>query len=100
MPTSSVIRPTSPEVVNTFLRDGLDVAAGVTQQLEAYAKRLGGLRLLEGSFMVIRQAMGIAKPRGAGAAEWLNIFIRDILRNGFVTTAVQRHSVDGVSIPA
>ncbi|BCF95947.1 hypothetical protein PPGU19_005160 [Paraburkholderia sp. PGU19] len=34
---------TSPEVVNTYLRDRLDVAAGVKQQLEADAKRLGGL---------------------------------------------------------
>jgi polar amino acid transport system substrate-binding protein len=58
--------PTSPTVVDTFmaLGDQADVAAGVKQQLEADAARLGGLRLLPGRFMVIRQAMGVPKSRG------------------------------------
>lgn len=41
---------TSPEVVNTFVREGLDVAAGVKQQLDADAARIGGLRLLSMRF--------------------------------------------------
>ncbi|SAK89262.1 ABC amino acid transporter, periplasmic ligand binding protein [Caballeronia pedi] len=90
---------TSPEVVNTFLRDGLDVAAGVTQQLEADAKRLGGLRLLDGNFMVICQSMGIAKSRGEGAAAWLDVFVSELVRSGFVADAVSRYRVDGVSVP-
>ena len=49
---------TSPTVVDTFLADGSDVAAGVKQQLEMDARRHAGLRLLPGSFMTIRQAMG------------------------------------------
>ncbi|MFL9908325.1 ABC transporter substrate-binding protein [Paraburkholderia sp. RL17-337-BIB-A] len=90
---------TSPEVVNTFLRDELDVAAGVTQQLQADAERLGGLRLLHGNFMVIRQAMGIAKSRGADAAAWLDEFISEATRGGFVRAAITRHQIDGVSVP-
>ena len=38
--------PTSPAVVDTFLEQKLDVAAGVRQQLEADAARHAGLRLL------------------------------------------------------
>jgi polar amino acid transport system substrate-binding protein len=90
---------TSPEVVNTFLRNNLDVAAGVTQQLEADAKRIGGLRLLEGNFMVIRQAMGVAKTRGPKAAAWLSDFVAESVRNGFVKAAVARHGIDGVTLP-
>ena len=41
--------PTSPAVVDTFVAQGADVAAGVRQQLEADAARIGGLRLLPGA---------------------------------------------------
>ena len=43
-----------------------DVAAGVKQQLQADAARLGGVRLLPGRFMVIEQAMGVPSARGDG----------------------------------
>ncbi|MBN3754793.1 ABC transporter substrate-binding protein [Paraburkholderia sp. Tr-20389] len=88
---------TSPEVVNTFLSEGLDVAAGVRQQLEADANRLDGLRLLDGNFMVIRQAMGVAKSRGPRTAAWLEEFIAGMKRNGFIREAIRRHALDGVS---
>jgi len=89
---------TSPEVVNTFLREGLDVAAGVKPQLEADAQRLGGLRLLSENFMVIRQAMGIAKSRGPEAAGWLDDFIARMKRNGVVAAAMRGHGIQGASI--
>lgn len=91
---------TSPEVVNTFLRDNLDVAAGVTQQLEADADRIGSLRLLDGNFMVIRQAMGIARSRGTNASARLQTFVSEMVRNGFVAEALARHRVEGVTIAA
>jgi polar amino acid transport system substrate-binding protein len=55
--------PTSPEVTDLFLAQNLEVAAGVRQQLEADAKRVGGVRLLPGRFMVIEQAMAVPKGR-------------------------------------
>src|SRR5699024_9142072 len=55
--------PTSPAVVDVYLEQELDVAAGVKQQLELDAGRVGGLRLLPGRFMVIQQAMGLPKGR-------------------------------------
>ena len=63
--------PSSPAVVDHFIATGADVAAGVKQQLEADAARLGGLRLLPGRFMVIQQAMGCPKGRGDAAAQAL-----------------------------
>src|SRR4051794_5874800 len=50
--------PTSPAVVDTFIKEHADVAANVKRQLEIDAKRVGGVRLLPGRFMVIQQAMG------------------------------------------
>lgn len=56
--------PTSPAVVDTSVALKADLAAGVKQQLEADARRIGGLRLLAGRFVVIRQAMGTPNSRG------------------------------------
>jgi polar amino acid transport system substrate-binding protein len=90
--------PTSPAVVDTFLEQGAEVAAGVRQQLEADAARLGGLRLLDQRFMVIEQAMGTPKPRGAEAAAFLAEFVEDMKAGGFVAEALERHKIQGASV--
>ncbi|MDQ3273353.1 MAG: transporter substrate-binding domain-containing protein, partial [Pseudomonadota bacterium] len=43
--------PTSEAVVDAMLKDGLEVASGVKQGLEADARRVGGVRLLGERFM-------------------------------------------------
>jgi polar amino acid transport system substrate-binding protein len=90
--------PTSPTVVDTFIEQGADVAAGVRQQLEADARRLGGLRLLADRFMVIQQAMGTPKRRGAEAAAFLARFVETTKASGFVAAALQRHAIQGASV--
>jgi len=89
---------TSQTVVDTFVAQGADVAAGVRQQLEADAARLGGLRLLGERFMVIRQAMGLAKTRGDAAAAYLDRFVEDMKSAGFVAAALARHGIRGASV--
>ena len=96
--SASLVRtPTSPEVVDSFLAQNLDVAAGVKQQLEADARRLGGVRLLPGRFMVIEQAMGVPKGRTAAQA-WLIDFIEEMKASGFVAGALQRHGIAGAAV--
>jgi ABC-type amino acid transport substrate-binding protein len=96
---ATIVRaPTSPTVVDTFLAEGLEVAAGVRQQLEADARRVGGLRLLEGHFMVIRQAMGLPRGRGEAAARYLVDFIEAMKASGFVADALERHGIEGASV--
>ena len=90
--------PTSPTVVDTFLELGAEVAAGVKQQLEADARRFGGLRLLDGRFMVIQQAMGVPKSRGAEAAAFLAAFVEEMKTGGFVAEALARHGIEGASV--
>ncbi|WP_175920904.1 ABC transporter substrate-binding protein [Burkholderia latens] len=90
--------PTSPTVVQVFLERELEVAAGVKQQLEADAAKAGGLRLLDERFMVIRQAMGVARSRGGMAAEALREFVEEMKRNGFVAEALERHRIAGASV--
>ncbi|MFL6633076.1 MAG: ABC transporter substrate-binding protein [Massilia sp.] len=90
--------PTSPTVVVTFLETAADVAAGVKQQLEADARRFGSLRLLDGRFMVIQQAMGVPKSRGAEAAAFLAAFVEEMKASGFVAEALARHRIEGASV--
>ncbi|MDR7376423.1 polar amino acid transport system substrate-binding protein [Rhodoferax ferrireducens] len=90
--------PTSPAVVDTFIAQGAEVAAGVKQQLQADARRLPGLRLLPGRFMVIQQAMGLPKGRGAAAAQLLHRYVEDMKASGFVADALLRHGIQGASV--
>ncbi len=89
--------PTSPMVVDTMVAQKLDVAAGVKQQLEADAKRLPGVRLLAGRFMVINQAMATPKGRAA-AARYLAEFVEEMKSSGFVANALSRHGIEGATI--
>jgi polar amino acid transport system substrate-binding protein len=90
---------TSPEVTDTLVGRNLDVAAGVRQQLEADARRVGGVRLLPGRFMVIEQAMGVPKGRVAMQA-WLTGFIEEMKATGFVADALRRHGIEGAAVAA
>jgi len=92
-----VYAPTSPAVTDLFVAQKLDVAAGVKQQLQADAKRLPGLRLLDGRFMVIQQAMATPSGREAGAA-YLNQFIEEMKASGFVAQALKRHGIEGAAV--
>ena len=90
--------PSSPAVVETFIAEGADVAAGVKQQLETDARQHPGHRLLDGRFMVIQQAMGVPKGRGEDAAHCLAQFVEDMKRGGFVADALRRHGIEGASV--
>lgn len=88
---------TSPAVVDTMVAQSVEVAAGVKQQLEADARRIPGVRLLEGRFMVINQAMAAPKGRSEGA-RYLARFIEEMKASGFVAAALQRHRIEGAAI--
>lgn len=90
--------PTSPAVVDAFLAQGADVAAGVKQQLEADAARLPGLRLLPGRFMVIEQAMGVQANRGEAAQQFLRRFVEEAKAGGFVAESLKRHGIQGATV--
>ena len=97
--SAEIVRaPSSPKVVDVFVEQMLEVAAGVKQQLEADQKRFTGYRLLPGRFMVIQQAMGLSQSRGAEAAQALAAFVQDMKASGFVAEALRRHGIQGASV--
>ena len=89
---------TSSVVVEEFVKQKIEVAAGVKQQLEADMKRFQGNRLLPGRFMVIQQAMGIPQSRGEEAAAYLKQFVEEMKRSGFVADSLMRHQIKGASV--
>jgi polar amino acid transport system substrate-binding protein len=89
--------PTSAVVVDFFIKENYEVAAGVKQQLEADAKRTAGVRLLPGRFMVINQAMASQKGKEAGA-RYVREFIEEMKASGFVARALERHRIEGAAV--
>jgi polar amino acid transport system substrate-binding protein len=97
--SAEIVRAESSQaVVDLFVAQGLDVAAGVRQPLEADARRIGGLRLLPGRFMVIQQAMGLPAARGEAARQALAAFVEEMKASGFVERALARHGITGASV--
>jgi polar amino acid transport system substrate-binding protein len=88
---------TSQAVTDTMLAEKLEVAAGVKQQLQGDAKRIPGLRLLDGRFMVINQAMAVPKGRPAGV-EYARAFVEEMKASGFVADALKRHNIEGAMV--
>ncbi|MCZ2495690.1 transporter substrate-binding domain-containing protein [Xylophilus sp. Kf1] len=90
--------PTSGMVVDAFMNQRLDVAAGVRQQLDMDARRFSGVRLLPGRFMVIEQAMGVPVGRPPLAVQALRAYVEEMKASGFVAQALQRHRIEGALV--
>jgi polar amino acid transport system substrate-binding protein len=89
--------PNSQTVVDTFLAEGCEAAAGVRQQIESDAAKHPELRVLGERFMVIRQAMGVATRRGPEAA-YLHAFVEEMKTAGYVAECLRAHDIEGASV--
>jgi polar amino acid transport system substrate-binding protein len=76
-------------MIDLFLSEKLDGAAGVKQPLVEYAKTDPNVRVMDGRFMVIEQAMGTPKGRPA-AVRYLRAFVEEMKSSGFVAGALAR----------
>ena len=85
-------------MIDMFVNDKLEVAAGVKQPLVAYAKDHPEVRVMDGHFMEIQQAMGTPKGRTAGAA-YLRAFVEDVKASGFVAEALKRSNQQAAVAP-
>jgi polar amino acid transport system substrate-binding protein len=85
-------------MIDLFVNDKLEVAAGVKQPLVAYAKDHPEVRVMDGHFMEIQQALGTPKGRTAGAA-YLRAFVEDVKASGFVAEALKRSGQSAAVAP-
>ena len=81
--------PTSPEAIDVFLKDKLEAAAGVKQPLRQFAKTHPNVRVMDGRFMAIEQALGTPKGREAGA-RFLREFVEEMKASGFVARGLEK----------
>ena len=80
-----------------FMRDQLDVLAGLTARHLQEIERLAGARILDGRFTTIRQALGTPKHRPAAAA-YLAAFTEEIKSSGLVAELIERHGARGLRV--
>jgi polar amino acid transport system substrate-binding protein len=75
--------------VKLFREQKLEAAAGVKQPIAAYAQKHPEVRVMDGRFMEIRQAMGTPRARAAAGA-YLKEFVEEMKASGFVAAALKR----------
>lgn len=90
--------PTSPLVSSYLLKHGYQIGAGIRNQLESDAASNSNLRVLDGHFMTIRQA--IATPKSLSQAiPYLNQFITALHRSGCLSALANSNKLTGYSLP-
>jgi polar amino acid transport system substrate-binding protein len=80
-------------MIEMFVNDKLEAAAGVRQPLEDYAKSHPEMRVMKGAFQQIQQAMGTPKKgseTGKAGAAYLAKFVEEMKASGFVADALKR----------
>jgi polar amino acid transport system substrate-binding protein len=76
--------------VDAFRAQGLEVAAGIRQPMTAYVAAHPDVRLIDGRFMQIRQAVGTTKSRRPETVEFLRNLVEELKANGFVAESLRR----------
>jgi len=80
---------TPSDHVSYFLKERLEAAAGVKQPLVRFVAENPGVRVIEGRFMVIEQAMGTPQGRPEGL-RYLRGYIEEVKASGFVARELGR----------
>ncbi|MGI9536221.1 MAG: transporter substrate-binding domain-containing protein [Desulfocapsaceae bacterium] len=84
---------TTSGAVDLFLSDKLDLAAGIKPALLAYAQKRPGLKVLDGAFMEIKQAIGVPR-RFEKVIPYLNKFVAEMLDCGFIQNRLEASGQD------
>lgn len=78
------------EGMDVFRERGLEVAAGIRQPMTAYAAAHPDVRVVEGAFMGIRQAVGTTRSRRPETVRFLATLVEELKADGFVADALRR----------
>lgn len=88
----------APASYDVFVREHLEVLAGLKPMLLSEQRKFAGSRILEGRFTAVQQAIGVSKDH-ADSAAFLRTFVEDITRDGAVAEIIARYGVAGVDVP-
>jgi polar amino acid transport system substrate-binding protein len=79
----------SEDGAEDFVKNKYEAAGGVKQALQKFIAQHPDVRLIDERFMEIRQAMGCAKGKLAGA-KYLRCFIEEMKASGFVANELKK----------
>ncbi|MEV7535892.1 transporter substrate-binding domain-containing protein [Streptomyces hydrogenans] len=82
------------EGVEVFRTLDLEAGAGIRQPMAAYVAAHPEVRLIDGRFMEIRQAVGTPTTRSPKTLAYLNALVTDLKKNGFITDALHQSHQD------
>lgn len=96
--SGELVYPTDGETdVQVLVSGRADVLAGLRHVLVDTVAATPGLRLLDGRFAAMQQAIGVPRGREAAAA-YLREFVEDVKATGFVEQAIAASGAEGVSV--
>lgn len=93
---ASVVR--GDDGITLFREQGLEAAAGIRQVVAAFTAGTPGFRMIDESFMQIRQALGTTRTRAPGTLRFLAAFVEDLKASGFIADALERSGQDGALV--
>ncbi len=95
---AQLVRAPGPAAsVDLFFNEKLEALAGIRPMLVEIAESHPGTRVLSDGFTSVQQAIGTPRGRDA-AAIYLDEFVEDIKASGFLSKAIQRNDLLGVSV--
>ncbi len=83
-----------PGALDLFVNKELDALAGLRPWLNMNAENLPGVRVLDGCYLTVQQAIG-TKPENTAAAAFLDALVAEAKESGLVARLIDRHSLKG-----
>lgn len=80
-----------------FVADKFEVLAGLRPGLLKDMEKAPGMKILDGKFSAVQQAVGTPKKNTAGA-DFLAAFVEDAKKSGLVASFIEKHKVRGLSV--
>jgi polar amino acid transport system substrate-binding protein len=95
---ATVVRDT--EGTEQFLTQNLEAVAGIREPMTEFVAAHPGLRLIDGRFMEIRQAVGTAKTKRPETTRFLRGLVEELKATGFVADSLRRSGQTAAVAPA
>jgi polar amino acid transport system substrate-binding protein len=87
------------EGTEVFLAERLEAAAGVREPVTEFVGSHPGIRLIEGRFMEIRQAVGTTKAKRRETVEFLHGCVEELKAAGFIADSLRRSGQTALVAP-
>ncbi len=81
---------------SVFLARGLEAAAGIREPVTSFVASHAGLRLIDGPFMRIQQAVAVRRDKATETVAFLSSVVEELKSSGFIAGSLRRSGQTGV----